>query len=303
MPSIPTGGSTGVYSDSGMYSAEPPAAASALAGPTILPTEIPDADEVVDAYSADLLFDERLVLLPSFDATQPPLVVLTGDKISDSAASTGVIATSAFVFDSSQLTPGMTYGFEEKSALDPAVFASIIDDGAALSGSVSINALQLISVATDPGEVPTTKYVDIYYTAGPQPPAFSTSTVTLTPGFDRYNIPYNPFSYNGFAGPFENKALTSKYGYDAITYNEFPYEGTLERLDEAMLQIIDDLEKGVMQRLDLSKTTRKIEFTRELVESITGDELLEQFTPTTDSPSTTTVTTSTTSTPRSGGTY
>ena len=69
------------------------------------------------------------------------------------------------------------------------------------------------------------------------------------------------------------------------------------------MQIIDDLNKGVMQRLDLSKTTKKIEFTRELVESITGDELLEQFTPTTDSPATTTVATSVSTAPRSGGTY
>ena len=139
MPTIPTGGSTGVYSDSGMYSAEPPAAASALTGPTILPTEIPGSalgdiapaidtvvdpatgvmdiapatDAVVDSatYSADLLFDERLVLLPSFDATQPAFVVLTGDKISDSAAETGVIDTGVFEYDGSQLTSCLTYCF------------------------------------------------------------------------------------------------------------------------------------------------------------------------------------------------
>jgi len=341
-PVDPSPSST-LYSDSGVYSTEAPfvgdTATTAAVGdiapisPDIstpaLGTVAPISDDIstpalgtaasaVDAvieaseelaeeftFSEDILFDERLVLLPDLTG-RPPMVFIQGDKISDSAVGDGTIITSIFVGGGSQLVEGSVYGFEEKSTLDPAEFATLLDDAGSLTGSVSINALQLTSYAVDPTSfTPVMKNVDIYYTAGPNPPKLNSTQIDASLYYWTYGISMNPFSYTtAFGGFFEKKALVSKYGYDAITYNPEPYAGTTERLTDSMNRIVDDLSKGVLQRLDISKTTKKLDLNKELFEEITTDESLEGIVASTSAPTETQVTTTVpTSSPRTGGSY
>ncbi len=259
------------------------------------------AGSATPTFTGEVLLDERLALIPSLDSSNPAITVLTGRKISDyTRANNGVIPKSAM------LGPSGVYGFERIETLNPTEFVALLDDAAALTKSVSINALALYSVYNDPSTgVWDTRFVDIFYTAGAYGPAPSVSPLDLSVDsvFWRYSMPYNPYPPGMWFSP-ERTAIITKFGYDAVTFDAHPYEGTMERLELAMTNIIDDLATGVMQRLDLSKTTKKLDFTKELFENIVDDEALEGFTPTTDRPTTRTVVSTVSTTPSSpGGTY
>jgi len=263
--------------------------------------DIPVGGSAIPTFTGDVSLDERLTLIPSLDSSNPAITVLTGRKISDyTRANNGVIPKSAM------LGPSGVYGFERIETLNPAEFVVLLDDAAALTKSVSINALALYSVYNDPSTgVWDTRFVDIFYTAGANGPTPSVSPLYLLVDsvFWRYSMPYNPYPPGMWFSP-ERTAIIAKFGYDAVTFDAHPYGGTMERLELAMTNIIDDLATGVMQRLDLSKTTKKLDFTKELFENIVDDEALEGFTPTTSSPTTTTVVSTVSTTPSSpGGTY
>tara|TARA_R100000908_G_C3746724_1_gene141929 strand:- start:358 stop:1392 length:1035 start_codon:yes stop_codon:yes gene_type:complete len=260
--------------------------------------DIPTGDSAIPTFSGEMILDERLALIPSLASSNPALTVLTGRKISDyTRANNGVIPKSAM------LGPSGVYGFERTETLDPSEFVLLLDDAAALTKSVSINALALYSVYNDPSTgVWDTRFVDIFYTAGASAPSPALSLPEESE-YWHYSLPYNPYPPGVWFSP-ERTAIIAKFGYDAVTFDAHPYNGTLERLDLAMTNIIDDLATGVMQRLDLSKTTKKLDFTKELFENIIDDEAIEGFTPTTSAPTTTTVVSTVSTTPASpGGTY
>ena len=87
-----------------------------------------------------------------------------------------------------------------------------------------------------------------------------------------YQRTLSPFRYS----PMEKQALKDKFGYEHELIDDSAVDVfTQTKLDDFTSQISSDLRSGILARIDIVKTTKKLELTPEIFEKVTADEILE----------------------------
>lgn len=235
--------------------------------PEDLPAAPPAEVDVRDFAPADpvvtgaVLGDEITTLAPY------ALGSLAGQTIS--LTLNEVIDTDVFANDMPPL-----YGFQ-KEGMATLIGSGFLDS---LSNTVNVGFCDMKITYSDPYDGLSVDFASMFMHAGVADPTLSAIVVAESP--DSYVI-QEPWNYN----EAEGKKVKIKLGYDATTYTPHPFEGTLERLDGAINGVVEDLATNVLTRIDLSKTTKKLDMTKELFEKIVGDEPVETTGPVIGAPS------------------
>lgn len=87
--------------------------------------------------------------------------------------------------------------------------------------------------------------------------------------------PYGREAYDN--GNAEYISLRNKFGYQPLTDGPFqPYAETIERLVLITDELINDISSGLVTKIDITKTTAKLNFTDELFQEIIEDETQSQ---------------------------
>ncbi len=87
--------------------------------------------------------------------------------------------------------------------------------------------------------------------------------------------PYGREAYDN--GNAEYISLRNKFGYQPLTDGPFhSYTETTQRLILATDELVNDIASGIVTKIDITKTTAKLNFTDELFQEITEDETQSQ---------------------------
>jgi hypothetical protein len=159
--------------------------------------------------------------------------------------------------------------------ITPERFASL---DSTLRDSIGITKIfmQNVKLGEAPEPLITTQNVDIFaHTANINlnDPVLNTTFAGGSGADSLLYVSHDPFGSETY-NEQEAFSLRNKFGYQPIADGDVSME-TEQRLENALNTLVEDVFAGVITRVDITKTTAKLELSKDIFEEITDDELLE----------------------------
>jgi|9_EtaG_2_1085328.scaffolds.fasta_scaffold01966_2 hypothetical protein len=170
---------------------------------------------------------------------------------------------------SNQSNQNNTYGFKTKN-LDSLSTTESDEMEVKFNGAAAVIQIKGINFIPSGGSSTTEQPIKIFAigTSG-DPPLFHGYGYSMTT-LGKSNVPY---SYEGLQ---EGLNLQKKFGFDSATYDDItPSIFVQDKIKEFANTIVNDLQTGVLSRIDVVKTTAPLEMDKATFELITEDEAAE----------------------------